>query len=71
MAKSKRSAKSKRWVSGVLSKSKRGTLSRKAAAANMSTKAFACKVLRSPKNFSLATRRQAQLFVNINRKNKC
>ncbi len=63
--------RTKRWVSKVLGKSKRGSLSRKAKQAGVSTKSFACRVLRSPRNYKLETRRQAQLFVNINKRNKC
>jgi hypothetical protein len=47
-----------------------GALSRAAAQANMSTNAYACKVLAAPPgSYSPQRRKQAQFFVNINRRN--
>lgn len=69
---SKRSKRSKRWVSKAVGSLKRtGSLTRKAKRSKMSTQAFACKVLRSPKNFTLQTRRQAQFYRNINKSHRC
>ena len=66
----RRVRKSKKWVSKATSHlSKPGSLSRQARRAGMSTKAFAHKVLKSPGKYSLTTRRRAQFFVNINRRN--
>lgn len=57
------------WVSKAERSLKhRGSLSRKAKRAGMSTGAFACKSLRSKNK---QTRRQAQFYVNINKKHKC
>ena len=69
-AKKRRSRKSKKWVSKATSSLKKpGSLTRQAKAARMTTKAFAHRVLRNPSHYSLTTRRRAQFFVNINRRN--
>lgn len=69
-SKSRKTRGSKKWVQSVTSQlSHPGALSRQAKAAGMSTKAFAHKVLRNPGSYSLTTRRRAQFFVNINRRN--
>ena len=62
--------RSKNWVQNALKKSKHGVFKSKAMRAKMTTKAFAREVVKHPDSYSLKTRRQAQLFRNINRKNK-
>jgi len=62
----------KRWVQDATSSLKHeGSLHRKAQRSHMSTQSFACSVLRSPSRHTLQTQRQAQFFVNINKKNTC
>jgi hypothetical protein len=65
-----KTSKSKNWVQNALKKSKHGVFKSKAMRAKMTTKAFAREVVKHPESYSLKTRRQAQLFRNINRKNK-
>lgn len=61
----------KKWVQKAeKSIRRRGELGRKAAAAGMTTGAYACKVLRDPASDTL-TRRQAQFYVNINKSHRC
>jgi len=67
-----RSRSPKRWVQAATSSlNHEGSLTRKASRSHMSTQSFACSVLRSPSRHTLETQRQAQFFVNINKKNKC
>ena len=61
---------SKRWISGALQRSVKGRFSKKARKSGMSTQAFACHVLRSSE-YDTRTRREAQMFINMNRSRRC
>jgi len=58
------------WIADSLKKTKKGAFSAKARHAGMSTKAYACKVVRSP-SADVTTRREAQMFINMNRSRRC
>jgi hypothetical protein len=61
---------SRRWIADALRGSTRGRFSKIARANKMSTQDFACHVLKSS-NYDTRTRREAQMFVNMNRSRKC
>ena len=58
------------WIANALKKTKRGAFSAKARHAGMSTRGYACKIVRSP-SADLTTRREAQMFINMNRSRRC
>jgi hypothetical protein len=59
-----------RWISGALEGSVKGRFSKKARKAGMSTQDFACHVLKR-NSYDTRTRREAQMFVNMNRSRRC
>lgn len=62
----------KSWVTKAEKSLKhKGSFSRAAAAKGLSTQAFACAVLRSKSKYTMATRRRAQFYVNINKSHRC
>lgn len=63
------SKKNSRWIAAALKKTKKGVFSSKARRAGMSTSAYACKMLRSPADS--VTRKEAQMYVNMNRSRRC
>ena len=62
------SKKKSSWIQGVVSHMHQGLFTEKAMKYGMKPEEFANKVLSSPNNFDLKTRREAQFLVNIRRR---
>jgi len=60
-----------KWISKALEKTVPGRFSGKANKTGMSTSKFACHVLSHKGSYDVQTRREAQMFVNMNKSRRC